>query len=121
MSEAENNNWVQLQRDIKPHLTLLDRAAATVRDEGVSNYPIFVAYAGADTERLPGIFVAEVATPRQLVWTVNLSTLEEMVAKQIIDRERLDPFRKVYRESADGYCFLIIDEAGARFGFIDGQ
>lgn len=91
----------------------------TVRDEGVSNYPIFVAYAGSDAEKVPGIFVAEIMTDRELIWTVNITTLEELVAKQVIDRQRLDPFRKVYREKADGFCFLIIDEEGARFGFVD--
>ena len=117
--KADHEHWVQLQQDIQPHRPLLDRAAMTVRDEGVSNYPIFVAYAGADTEKVPGIFVTEVITDRELVWTINVTTLEELVAKQVIDRARVDPFRKVYRENADGSCFLIIDGAGARFGFVD--
>jgi hypothetical protein len=116
MSEAAN--WVQLQTDVKPYHAPLRRAATTVIDEKVSNYPIFVAYAGDEVENMPGIFVLEVPTDRQLVWTVNVTTLEELVARQVVKQEKVDPFRKVYREKADEFCFLIIDEAGGRFGFL---
>ncbi|WP_116126212.1 hypothetical protein [Lewinella sp. IMCC34183] len=112
-------NWLQLQTDITPYHAPLHEAATTVVDEKVSNYPIFVAYAGEDLESLPGIFVLEVPTPRALVWTINVTTLEELVARQVIDREKVDPFRKVYKEHPDAFCFLIIDEAGGRFGFVN--
>ena len=114
----EHNDWVQLQSDIKKYRPVLKAAATTVVDENVSNYPILVAYAGPENEQIPGVFVTEVPTDRSLVWTVNVSTLEELVAKQIVGRERVDPFRKVYKEHADEFCFLIIDAAGARFGFV---
>ena len=112
------NNWVQLQNDVKPHLQPLGSAASTVTDEGVSNYPIFFAYAGRENEQAPGIFVLEVPTNRGITWRVNVSTLEELVAKQVITRDRVDPFRKVYKDTPDTLCFLIVDEEGARFGFV---
>jgi hypothetical protein len=115
---SDNANWVQLQTDVKPFHAPLRQAATTVIDEKVSNYPVFVAYAGEDVESIPGIFILEVPTNRQLIWTVNVTTLEELVAKQVIQRDKVDPFRKVYREKADEFCFLIIDEAGGRFGFV---
>ena len=115
---ANDANWVQLQTDIKPHHATLREAANTVLDEEVSNYPIFVAYAGQDQESVPGIHLMDLPTPRALVWTINLSTLEELVAKQIVQQDRIDPFRKVYRENEKQFCFLIIDEAGGRFGFV---
>lgn len=115
MSET---HWVQLQTDIKAYHAPLREAATTVVDEKVSNYPIFVAYAGEDQESVPGIHVLDIPTPRQLVWTINVTTLEELVAKQVISQDRIDPFRKVYKENTDQLCFLIIDEAGGRFGFI---
>ena len=111
-------NYVQLQNDIKPYHRPLQQAADTVVDEKVSNYPIFVAYAGEDTESVPGIHVMEVPTDRHLIWTVNVTTLEELVAKQVVTQEKIDPFRKVYRENGDSFCFLIFDEGGGRFGFV---
>lgn len=111
-------HWVQLQTDIARYHTTLHEAATTVVDEKVSNYPIFVAYAGEDLESMPGIYVMEVPTPRALVWTINLTTLEELVAKQVVTQDRIDPFRNVYKDKSDSFCFLIIDEAGGRFGFV---
>lgn len=112
------NNWAELQNDVKPHLRPLGQAADTVRDQDVSNYPIFFAYAGEVNDHAPGIFVLEIPTSRGLTWRVNISTLEELVTKQIMSRERLDPFRKVYKDTPDTLCFLIVDGEGARFGFV---
>jgi len=112
------NDWVQLQDDVKPHLQPLGQAADTVRDQDVSNYPIFFAYAGEENEHAPGIAVLEIPTTRGTRWKVNVSTLEELVAKQVITQERIDPFRKVYKNTPDTLCFLIVDEEGARFGFV---
>ena len=111
-------NFLQLQTDIKAYHQPLGQAAETVVDEKVSNYPILVAYAGEDTESIPGIFVLEVPTPRELVWTINITTLEELVARQVVTQEKIDPFRKVYRDHNDSFCFLIFDEAGGRFAFV---
>ena len=112
-------NWIELQNDIAAFHGPLDEAATTVIDEKVSNYPIFVAYAGEDLDSLPGIFVLEVPTPRTLVWTINVTTLEELVARQVVLPDKIDPFRTVYKDKPDSFCFLIIDEAGGRFGFLD--
>lgn len=111
-------HWQELQQDIKPYGTVLDRATRTVVDEGVSNYPILVAYPGAVPDQVPGIFVLEIVTDRNLIWTVNLTTLEELVAKRVIPNERVDPFRKVYRDKPEELCWLILDESGARFAFV---
>lgn len=115
---SQKNNWVELQNDVKPHLGPLGTAAETVRDQDVSNYPILFAYGGLENEQAPGLFVLEIPTNRGIRWRVNVSTLEELVAKQIITTERIDPFRKVYKEKTDMLCFLIVDEEGARFGFV---
>lgn len=114
----QEDHWVQLQNDVKPHLGPLGTAADTVRDQDVSNYPIFFAYVGEEKEQAPGLFVLEIPTDRGIRWRVNVTTLEELVTKQIVTRERVDPFRKVYKDSLATLCFLIVDGQGARFGFV---
>lgn len=113
------NDWVQLQTDVEPHKAKLAAAAETVRDEDVSNYPIFFAYAGAENKHAPGIEVMVIPTTRGTAWNVNISTLEELVTKRIVESDKIDPFRKVYKNSPDSLCFLIVDEEGARFGFVN--
>ncbi|NJC27129.1 hypothetical protein [Neolewinella antarctica] len=112
------NDWIQLQTDITPHKAALTEGVTTVRDEGVSNYPILFAYAGEENDHAPGIEVMQIPTNRGVVWNVNISTLEELVTKRIVANEKIDPFRKVYKNSPDALCFLIVDEEGARFGFV---
>ncbi|PPK87420.1 hypothetical protein CLV84_0360 [Neolewinella xylanilytica] len=116
---SNDANWIRLQNDIARYHAPLIEAATTVVDEKVSNYPIFVAYAGEDMESMPGIYIMEVPTDRELVWTINVTTLEELVAKQVVQQDKIDPFRTVYKDKPDSFCFLIIDEAGGRFGFVD--
>lgn len=111
-------NWSALQTDIRPYHAQLGRAADTVVDQEVSNYPIFFAFAGGESEKAPGIHVMDVPTDREVVWTLHLTTLEELVTKRIITQEKIDPFRKLYRQNGDQFCFLIVDEEGARFGFV---
>lgn len=115
---SKKNDWVQLQDDVKPHLRPLAQAADTVVDEGISNYPIFFAYAGEENEHAPGIYTMGIKTNRGTHWRVNVSTLEELATKRIVVQEKIDPFRKVYKNSPDTLCFLIVDEEGARFGFV---
>ncbi|CAH1001206.1 hypothetical protein LEM8419_02104 [Neolewinella maritima] len=115
---SDTANYLQLQTDIKAYHQPLRQAAETVRDEKVSNYPIFVAYAGDDPDSIPGIFLLEVPTKRELIWTVNVTTLEELVAKQVVTQEKIDPFRKVYKTNGDDFCFLVFDDAGGRFAFV---
>ena len=115
------NDWVQLQTDILPHKAKLASAADTVRDEDVSNYPLFFAYAGEENKHAPGIEVMLIPTNRGVTWNVNITTLEELATKSIIPKDKIDPFRKVYKNSPDSLCFLIVDDEGARFGFVDNK
>lgn len=115
---AEQQNWIQLQSDVQPFRDQLAEAADTVVDEGVSNYPILFAFDGAAKDQVPGIFVTDISTQRGTVWHLNLTTLEELVAKTIIPPEKIDPFREVYKKNHNELCFLIVDKEGARFGFV---
>jgi hypothetical protein len=118
MSTSLKNDWIQLQTDVQSFRDPLAEAAETVVDEGVSNYPIFFAYNGLVNEQAPGIAVTEIGTERGISWQVNITTLEELVAKTVIPPEKVDPFREVYKKNHDQLCFLIVDAEGARFGFV---
>ncbi len=112
------NDWIQLQDDVRPYLPSLTTAAETVIDQDVSNYPVFFAYGGEENNHAPGLFVLEIFTPRGTHWRVNVSTLEELVARQVVDQAKIDPFRTVYKNNPAALCFLIVDAEGARFGFV---
>ena len=77
-------------------------AAETIRTENVSNYPIFVA---TKLEIDLGIaLLLRGDLPDN--WAVNASTLEEFHAKRIIDVEKIEEFRTLYRQHNEDIVFL---------------
>lgn len=116
---SQSTEWIQLQEDLRPHIPKLAQAADTVVDEQVSNYPVFLAFPAEGENTLEiGLPVFTVPTPRGRSWTVHVTTLEELVARQIVLREKVDNFRKIYQDSPNTVCFLIYTEGSARFGFL---
>ena len=89
-------------------------AAETIRTENVSNYPIFVA---TKLEIDLGIaLLLRGDLPDD--WAVNASTLEEFHAKRIIDVEKIEEFRTLYRQHNEDICVFVLSEGGAKFVFI---
>ncbi|MEM8585227.1 MAG: hypothetical protein AAGF87_13195 [Bacteroidota bacterium] len=110
--------WIQLQDDVRPHLPILAQAADTVIEQEVSNYPVFLAYFAEEQEMELGLAVTQIPSSRGRVWAVRITTLEELVARQVVLREKVDNFRQVYRNTPDSICFLIWTDGEARFGFV---
>ncbi|MEL6394167.1 MAG: hypothetical protein AAFR97_15595, partial [Bacteroidota bacterium] len=75
--------WIQLQDDVRPHLPLLAQAADTVVEQEVSNYPVFLAYFAEDQDMELGLAVTQIPSSRGRVWAVRITTLEELVARQV--------------------------------------
>ncbi|MEM6396621.1 MAG: hypothetical protein AAF741_09755 [Bacteroidota bacterium] len=110
--------WIQLQDDVRPHLQLLSEAADTVIEQEVSNYPVFVAYFAEEQDLEVGLPVTQISSSRGRVWALRITTLEELVSRQVVLREKVDNFRQVYRNTPDSICFLIWTDGEARFGFV---
>ncbi len=110
-------DWHQLREDLHPYLPLLAQAADAVVDQEVSNYPLFVAYHGEEVAAL-GLPVLREGTVGGSAWSINVSTLEELVARNVIGMERIDNFRQVYRGRAGSLCFLIWQDQTANFAFL---
>ena len=51
-------------------------------------------------------------------WNLYISTLEEFSAKNLIRQERINEFRKIYKDPEDFYCLFVIEELGSKFAFI---
>ena len=89
-------------------------ATETIRNEGVSNYPIIVAYKGEDSPEI-GIPL----TLAQAEWQYRATTLEELYTKNLVEEEKIDAFRALYNHKSGQLCVLLIDEfTGADFVFV---
>ena len=115
MNQNGKQPLVEIERLLKRYRTTLAEAAETVRVENISNYPIFVASKQEIDLGIP--LLLRGALPDE--WAVNASTLEEFHAKRVIDIEKIDDFRTLYRQHNDDICvFVFLNDGGAKFVFI---
>jgi hypothetical protein len=54
-------------------------------------------------------------------FAIRVSTLEELVAKQLVSTEHLPAFQKIYRQHSKRFCVLVIDDQSADFVFIKSE
>ncbi len=107
----------QIEREIRQYIPILSKAADSVLDQNVSNYPIFIVHQEEIEVGIPVIDPQKVKS----TWSINLSILEEFAAKQIIKTENIDNFRQVYKDPQEQLCMFVISEIGANFIFIPRQ
>ncbi len=104
----------QLEKELTPYVPTLGQAGDTIVNENVSNYPIFVAHKQHLEIGIPLLNDEE----NKLNWSINASTLEEFVTKNIISNEKVDEFKKVFKPVDDYVCLFVLSELGATFIFI---
>jgi hypothetical protein len=112
----KENELLTLQQQLRPYLSLLRKAAMAIMDGDVSRYPIFVVYQGDDTVGLGLPVVA--GSPENEHWSINATTLEELVTKQVVAMEKVDDFRSLCREKEDHACWLVWHDGPAQFVFV---
>ncbi|MEM9888259.1 MAG: hypothetical protein AAF849_20360 [Bacteroidota bacterium] len=103
-----------LEQELKTYIAPLKKVADTVMDEGVSNYPIFIAHQIGTDIGIPMIDREKVSGN----WNIHLSSLEEFVTKNIIQTDKVDEFREVYKDHEQHICFFVLSELGATFNFL---
>ena len=101
-----------LEEELKPYKQMLGSVADTIMEQDVSSYPIFVIYQDAiavgialNTDNIEGS------------WSVNASSLEEFVTKQLVLSDKVDDFKTVYKDPTAFLCLFIVDKSGASFVF----
>jgi len=87
--------------------------ADTTMDKGVSDYPIFVAHQHDVQLGIPLINREKSGT----FWSYNITTLEELVTKNVVSTDRLKNFKEVYKDPLKFICLFVIDDSGASFVF----
>ncbi len=114
MQEKEQQ-YQQLKQELQPFMTMMGNASDTIVVEEVSSYPIFVLY--KEEEVALGISLKEYEGVA-MDWGINASTLEEFVAKQIIQNEKVEEFKKIYKPADSQLCLFLITKDGATFVFL---
>jgi len=115
MGPSEDPILESLQNDIYQIGEHLQEIAHKVLDEGISEYPVFV----ASQE------IADIGKPVfdrdtiQLNWFYYASLLEEFVKKNLVLPENLSQFKRIYSDPRKIACiFVISNTEDARFVFV---
>ncbi len=106
--------YKQLEKELAGYKNILAQAAEVIQDQDVSKFPIFVIHQNIVDI---GINIVEKGVDKGN-WSVNASTLEEFVAKQIITEEKVEDFQSLYRSHHDDLCLFALSELGANFIFL---
>ncbi len=115
----ENNNGekktesplLSLERDLKIYSESIHEVAIEIMVEGLSSYPIFIAYQHI-------VKLGELILDRDdlnMDWSINASTLEEFVEKGVIKKELQERFTKSYKNPHDFMCLFVVVPEGANF------
>ena len=102
---------LSLERDLKIYSESIHEVAIEIMVEGLSHYPIFIAYQHI-------VKLGELILDRDdlnMDWSINASTLEEFIEKGIIKKELKDRFLKTYKNAHDYMCLFVVVPEGANF------
>ncbi len=103
-----------LQNDIAEIGPTLQHIVATVINEGISEYPVFIAAQEIIDLGKP-IFDREEV---QLNWFFNASILEDFQRKGIVRGERLLSFKRTYGDPLERACIFVITPEIQQFVFV---
>jgi hypothetical protein len=106
--------YERLPQELSPYQRMMGQAADTIMDEDVSRYPIFAIH---QLELELGILLVQ-RSEGGAKWSIHATTLEEMVSKKLVQMNRVDDFRRVYKNPRDFFCLFALSDEGAQFIFL---
>ena len=112
--ENQSNSYKTLESEIKPYINMMSQASDSIRNQDISKYPIFVLHKTQLPFGLPLVEKEKLGGK----WSVHASTLEEFATKQLIEQDKVDDFRSVYKDPKSYLCLFIIRDEAANFIFI---
>jgi len=112
MKKAER--FIKLRMELKDYVKPLGEASDIMLDQEVTKYPIFVVHQQEIEIGVPIMDREKIAGN----WSVNASSLEELVTKQIVHNDKLQEFIKNFKDPKDFICIFSLSELGAQFIYL---
>ncbi len=106
--------YKRLEKELAGYKKTLTEAAEVIQVQDVSMFPIFVIHQNIVDI---GINIVNKESVKGN-WSVNASTLEEFVTKQVIAEEKVEDFQALYRSHHGDLCLFVLSELGANFVFL---
>lgn len=112
--ESKAEQLAQLETELTGYKKALAKAADTIVENNISEYPVFIFHQHTVDIGIPIIDREETKGN----WSVNASSLEEISTKQIVQPEKVPDFIKVITEHGTDLCLFVLSELGANFVFL---
>lgn len=88
-------------------------ASASILDQEITKYPIFVVH-----QHNVEIGIPLTPDDHEGIWKIHASSLEEFVSKQVIEQNKVDSFRTIFKSPDKFFCLFVLSELGAKFVFL---
>ncbi len=112
--EPQQEEWRKIETWVKGHEITLGQVTNAILDQEISKYPIFV----FSSASLPvGVYLTAANVDADH-WSVYASTLEEFASRQIIQSEKVDGFRQVYKDPDQYFCLFLLQDNTGNFIFL---
>lgn len=112
--DVNSKKYKLLEKELDHYKEMMIKAGETIRDQNVSEYPIMVVH---QHEMSVGISIADKDKVKGN-WSINASTLEEFISKQLIEDNKVDSFKTIYKSRQKFICMFVLSELGAEFIFL---
>ena len=103
-----------LEQNLAIYKESIREEALEILQSGVSRYPIFVASREAVTIGKMIVDKEDLA----LEWSIYASTLEEFVRRKMVLEEKLDDFRKAWKDPKAFFCIFALLDQTASFIYV---
>ncbi len=103
-----------IKEQLEPFSAVVKDTANKIKEEGISNYPIFVAHQDETDIGIPIIK----RTENGGIWSINASTLEQFYTNKLIKKEKLEDFKNLYNNHRHDICYFVLSEIGAQYIFV---
>lgn len=109
----ETSEYKHLEKELAPYKKIIGAASDAIIDQEITRYPIFVVH-----QHIIEIGIPLLGEDEDSKWRIQASSLEEFVSKQIIEENKVDSFRTIYKTPDKYYCLFVLSELGAKFIFL---
>lgn len=112
MSKTEQ--FISLGQELDVYRKMMGQAIDVILAKEVSNYPIMVAH---QQELELGMCLYD-HSKGDLKWSIHASTLEEFYNRQIFFDEKIEEFKKNYKDPKEFICVFVLSELGANIIYL---
>lgn len=103
----------QLKESFPRFVNLLNKSLDVILEQKISKYPVFIF---SQNEIDLGVKIYEKLNESD--FNVRISTLEELVSRQVISEEKIADFQQVYKDPAQFFCLLFLSDENDQFVFV---